>query len=197
MAEKHTHGRERRLLLASTSPYRRELLSRLRRPFDVVRPAVVEGALAGEAPVETAIRLARAKAQEVAVRHPDALVVGSDQVCECDGRVLGKPLTLEANRQMLLSLSGRTAVFHTAVALIGVDAHVLRQHVDVTHCVIRRLDAAAVDDYLGKEPSLDCAGGFKVEGYGISLCDRVESQDPTGIVGLPLIWLSGALRHAV
>jgi septum formation protein len=181
-------------LLASTSRYRRELLTRLQRPFSVVDPAVPEGALPGELPQVTAARLARAKAEAVAARFPAARVIGSDQVCECEGRVLGKPLALEANRRMLLALSGRTATFHTAVALVCAETAVRHEHVDATRCVFRALSQADVDDYLQREPALDCAGGFKVEGYGISLCERVESTDPTALVGLPLAWLAAALR---
>lgn len=194
MTEKYTGGPGRPLLLASTSRYRRELLARLQCPFSVVDPAVPEGTLPGESPRATAVRLACAKAEAVAARFPAARVIGSDQVCECDGQVLGKPLTLEANRHMLLALSGRTAAFHTAVALVCLETGLRREHVDATRCVFRVLSPADVDDYLQREPALDCAGGFKVEGYGISLCERVESTDPTALVGLPLTWVAAALR---
>jgi septum formation protein len=194
VTEKHTCEPGRPLLLASTSRYRRELLARLQRPFSVVDPGVPEGAMPGEPPQATAARLARAKAEAVADRFPAARVIGSDQVCACDGQVLGKPLTLEANRHMLLALSGRTATFHTAVALVCAETAVRLEHVDATRCVFRVLSPADVDDYLQREPALDCAGGFKIEGYGISLCERVESTDPTAVVGLPLAWVAAALR---
>jgi septum formation protein len=194
VTEKHNREPGRPLLLASTSRYRRELLERLQRPFSVVDPAVAERAIPGEPPQATAARLARAKAEAVAVRFPAARVIGSDQVCECGGEVLGKPPTLEANRRMLVALSGRIATFHTAVALVCAETAVRHEHVDATRCVFRVLSPADVDDYLQRERALDCAGGFKVEGYGISLCERVESTDPTALIGLPLTWVAAALR---
>ncbi len=183
-----------RIILASTSRYRRELLTRLGFEFESADPALGEDPLPGEAPRERALRLAVAKARAVAARHPQALVIGSDQVCESAGRVLDKPGTLQANREMLLGLSRGTALFHTAVAIVRERPALLLQHVDATRCDFRALTAAEVDAHLQREPALDCAGGFKAEGLGIALCERIESSDPTALIGLPLIWLAAALR---
>jgi septum formation protein len=182
------------LILASTSRYRRELLARLGWAFEVAAPAVAEDVVAAEAPRARARRLALAKASAVAQRHPAALVIGSDQVCEAGGRILDKPGSLAANRHMLLSLSGATATFHTAVAVMRAGTGVAHEHIDATTCRFREFSAAEIDAHLEREPALDCAGGFKVEGLGIALCTRVESSDPTGIIGLPLIWLATTLR---
>ncbi len=186
----------RPIWLASTSRYRRELLARLRLPFEIEPPNVDESRMAGEAPRALAERLALAKARAVAMRHPDALVIGSDQVCALGDHVLGKPGTPDRHRAMLACLSGRTATFHTAVALVGVDAGVFDQHVDDTHCGFRRLGAGEIDAYVEAEPALDCAGGFKCEALGVTLLASFETHDPAAIQGLPLIWLAAALRRA-
>ena len=182
--------------LASTSRYRRELLGRFHLPFSVEAPDVDELRIDGENPRALAERLALAKARTVAARHPEALVIGSDQVCALGDEVLGKPGTPDRHRAMLASLSGRTAVFHTAVALVGLDAGVCDQHVDDTRCEFRVLDAGEIDAYIAAEPALDCAGGFKCEALGVTLLAAFESHDPAAIQGLPLIWLAGALRRA-
>jgi septum formation protein len=194
VTEKPAPALNRPLLLASTSRYRRELLSRLGWAFTCESPAVDEAAVPGEAPPDRARRLALAKAQAVAARHPGALVIGSDQVCALGDHVLDKPGTAAAQRAMLAILSGRKAMFHTAVALLGIDAGVRAEHVDETCCEFRDLDAAAIERYAALEPATDCAGGFKVEGLGIALMTRVESIDPTALIGLPLIWVAAALR---
>ncbi|MCU0754164.1 MAG: Maf family nucleotide pyrophosphatase [Xanthomonadales bacterium] len=181
------------LLLASTSRYRRELLGRLQLPFVCLAPGVDESERAEEAPRDRARRLAEAKARAVAVTHPAAAVIGSDQVCECRGLVLDKPGTLARARQMLDWMSGETVRFHTAVSLIHGRQH--WHQVDRTVCRVRRLDAAAIDAYLAREPSLDTAGAFKIEGLGISLFSAVHSRDPSALIGLPLIWLSARLRR--
>jgi septum formation protein len=194
VTEKHAPALNRPLLLASTSRYRRELLARLGWPFACESPAVDEAPLPGEAPPDRARRLALAKAQSIAARHPGALVIGSDQVCALGTQVLDKPGTVAAQQQMLARLSGRTARFHTAVALVGIDAGLCAEHLDDTCCEFRALDRATIERYTALEPATDCAGGFKVEGLGIGLMLRVESVDPTALIGLPLIWVAAALR---
>ena len=196
MAEKPSQSAARPLVLASTSRYRRVLLQRLGIAFEIAGPATDETRLVDEPPHATAARLALAKARVVAVRHPQAIVIGSDQVCALGQTAVGKPGSVDENRLMIGQLSGQTAVFHTAVAVIGIEAGVWKQHVDQTHCVFRELSPAEIDDYVEREPCLDCAGGFKVEGLGISLFQRIESLDPTALIGLPLIWLAGALRES-
>ena len=196
MTEKHTASAAPRLRLASTSRYRRELLARLGLDFAVEPPLVDESRRAGESPRALASRLALAKANAVAARHPDELVIGSDQVCALGDAVLGKPGTPDAQREMLAALSGRTAVFHTAVALVGVASGICELHVDDTRCSFRALEPCEVDAYVRAEPALDCAGGFKCESLGVTLLAGYHSADPAAIQGLPLIWLAAALRRA-
>ncbi|MDH4114302.1 MAG: Maf family nucleotide pyrophosphatase [Burkholderiaceae bacterium] len=182
------------IVLASTSPYRRELLQRLRLPFDVIAPAVDEARLPGEAPLAMALRLAEAKAADVARRVPEAVVIGSDQMAELDGEPIGKPLTHEAALAQLLRAQGRSMVFHTAVAVAAGGAI---QVASVPTAVwFRRLDASALDAYLRSDRPYDCAGAAKIESLGIALVERVESDDPTALVGLPLIRLTSMLAAA-
>ena len=182
------------LILASTSPYRRELLQRLRLPFDCARPEVDESPLRGESPAQLVRRLARAKADAVAGRHPDAWVIGSDQAADLDGRILGKPGGREAAIAQLAAMGGRTVHFHTAVSLRR-GAHELLA-IDLTRVRFRALAAAEIERYVDAEQPFDCAGSFKCEGLGIALFEAIESQDPTALVGLPLIALAGLLREA-
>ncbi|HUO79206.1 MAG TPA: Maf family nucleotide pyrophosphatase [Steroidobacteraceae bacterium] len=184
------------LILASTSPYRRELLARLRLPFSVEAPGVEEARLAGEAGAGLAARLARAKAAAVAARHPGAVVIGSDQVAECQGRVLGKPHTAARARDQLAEASGATVLFHTAVALVHADGATVETHTDLTRVRFRRLGADEIARYVALDEPLDCAGSFRAEALGVALFEAVESEDPTGLVGLPLIWVAAALRRA-
>jgi septum formation protein len=188
----------KRLILASTSSYRRGLLQRLGLPFDCEPPGTDESALSGETPATRAARLAAAKAAAVAARFPGAWIIGSDQVASCEGAdgtlVLDKPGTPDRWERQLGLLSGRSAVFHTAVSLTGPDAR--HAHVDVTTVEFRPFDAAEARRYMALESALDCAGGFKAEGAGVALMKRMRSEDPTAIIGLPLIWLCGALRAA-
>ena len=184
------------LILASTSPYRRELLARLRLPFSVEAPGVEEARLAGEAGAGLAERLARAKAAAVAARHPGAVVIGSDQVAECQGRVLGKPHTAARARDQLAEASGATVLFHTAVALVHADGATVETHTDLTRVRFRRLGADEIARYVALDEPLDCAGSFRAEALGVALFEAVESEDPTGLVGLPLIWVAAALRRA-
>jgi septum formation protein len=186
-----------RLVLGSTSRYRRELLERLRLPFEVDAPHVDETPHEGEAPAELAERLALAKAREVATRHgEDAVVIGSDQVAELDGRAIGKPGTHERAAAQLRAMSGHGVVFHTAVAVVrrasGFEAQV---RVPVT-VRFRRLDEIAIERYLRLEQPYDCAGSAKCETLGIALLEAIESDDPTALVGLPLIRTCELLRRA-
>jgi septum formation protein len=163
-----------------------------------VAPGVNESVQAGERPGELVVRLAQAKAFAVAARHPTALVIGSDQVAvrvdAADGEIiLGKPGTVSACIEQLRACSGQTVSFLTAVAMVR-GATVLREFVDVTRVMFRILDAAAIERYVARDNPLDCAGGFKSEALGITLCESVTSSDPTALVGLPLIHLAAALR---
>jgi len=184
-----------RLILASTSPYRRELLARLRLPFDVAAPDTDESAFRGETPQQLARRLAAAKAAAIALRSPGAWVIGSDQVAELDGAALGKPGRRDAALAQLASMSGRDVVFRTAVSLVHGDGRAFHDE-DETIVRFRRLDAAAIARYVDAERPFDCAGSFKSEGLGIVLFDAITSQDPTALVGLPLIATARLLRQA-
>jgi septum formation protein len=181
------------LVLASTSPYRRELLERLRIPFETARPDVDEVPLPGEAPATQADRLAVEKARAVARRKPQAWVIGADQVAEIDGLVLGKPGSFERAADQLAAASGRRVVFHTAACLVR-DSRLVRL-VDRTEVRFRALAAQEIERYLHAEQPYDCAGSFKCEGLGISLFESIETSDPTALVGLPLIGLAKALRQ--
>lgn len=185
-----------RLILASTSVYRRQLLERLKVPFEVANPGIAEPHLPGEAPPARSARLAAEKAQAVARSHPQALVIGSDQVAVCRGQVLDKPGSEAGSWSHLRLLSGSVADFHTAVALIGPDAGALIAFTDLTRVHFRTLSEAEIRRYVSLEKPYDCAGAFRAESLGISLFERIESADPTGLVGLPLIALSRALRQA-
>lgn len=182
------------LILASTSRYRRELLSRLCLPFDAVAPEVDETPLAGEAPAALAERLALEKARVVAGRHPGAIVIGSDQVADLEGEAIGKPGTHERAAAQLRRMSGREVVFQTAVAVVAPGlAAIERAEVRVR---FRTLTDAAIERYLRADQPYDCAGSAKVESLGVALLEAVESDDPTALVGLPLIRTCALLRRA-
>lgn len=183
-----------RLVLASTSRYRRELLERLRLPFETARPETDETPRPGEAPAVLAQRLAVEKAAAVAARRPAAWVIGSDQCAELHGRPLSKPGNREAAIAQLRGMSGQAVRFHTAVCLRRGDACL--QAADLTTVHFRALSGAEIERYVDAEQPLDCAGSFKSEGLGIALFDAIESRDPTALVGLPLIALCGLLRRA-
>ena len=185
-----------RLVLASTSPYRRELLQRLRLPFVVIAPEVDEAAATGEAPPALARRLALAKANAVAEREPNAIVIGSDQVAELDGVALGKPGSHERATRQLRALSGRAARFHTAVAVARLSSRFLQQALVTVTVRFRQLSDHEIERYLLLEQPYDCAGSAKCETLGIVLADAIESDDPTALVGLPLIRTSAMLRAA-
>lgn len=186
------------LVLASTSRYRRELLARLSSAFRAVAPQVDETPLPGEAPAALAARLAEAKARAVAAQCPGALVIGSDQVADLDGRLLGKPGTAAAAKAQLTASSGRSVVFHTALCLVDARTQpfAAATEIDTTAVVFRRLESSEIERYVETERPLDCAGSFKVEGLGISLFERIDSRDPTALIGLPLIALARLLRAA-
>lgn len=186
----------KRLVLASTSRYRKSLLERLGLPFECADPGVGERALPGERPAATARRLAEAKARAVAPRFPHALIIGSDQVASCGGVVLDKPGDHANAVRQLTSLSGCVADFDTAVALCDAASGALRSVVVPCRVRFRRLGAAQIEDYLRREQPYDCAGSAKSEGLGIALIERVECDDPTALVGLPLIALTGLLEAA-
>ncbi len=184
------------LVLASSSPYRRELLERLRLPFDVVRPDVDETPFVDETPAGTALRLSRAKAEAVLATRPDAIVIGSDQVAECEGRPIGKPGAHDAAVAQLRGLSGRTAVFHSGlcVAARAPVAPAVQVAVVRTRVRFRPLDHATIETYVALERPYDCAGSARSEALGIVLLEAVFSDDPTALVGLPLIRLVSMLR---
>lgn len=186
------------LILASTSPYRREALARIAAQFRVVAPSVDETPHPDEKPADLADRLARAKALDVAEKNPGSIVIGSDQVAEIDGRSIGKPGTAEAARAQLAASSGRTVIFHTAICVA--DARqapiTVRSATDHTAVVFRKLCESEIARYVDREDPLDAAGSFKSEALGITLFERIETIDPTALIGLPLIALARLLRGA-
>ncbi len=184
------------LILGSTSRYRRELLARLRLPFDVAAPAVDETPLPGEAPSDLALRLALAKGREVAARHPQAIVIGADQVCDLDGDPLGKPGTHARAVEQLSRLSGRTAVFQTALAVLRPGTGFERAMLAPVRVRFRPLSTAEIETYLRLDQPYDCAGSAKCETLGITLLASIDSDDPTALVGLPLIRTAALLREA-
>jgi septum formation protein len=182
------------IILASGSRYRRELLERLGLAFETWSPDVDERALAGESPRGTAERLARSKADVAASRWPQALIIGSDQVADLGGQAIGKPGTLDNARAQLRRLSGRAVLFHTGLCLLNAASGHAQVRVVTTDVAFRTLTDAEIDAYLAREPAIDCAGSAKSEGLGIALLDRLGGDDPTALVGLPLIALSQMLR---
>ena len=189
-----------RLILASSSAYRRELLERLRLPFEVMVPDLDETPAPGESPEATALRLARAKAQAVAARAPGSLVIGSDQVATLDGEQIGKPGNHARALAQLQAMRGRRVVFHTALCVWDDRAATLTGGAQAenipTYVQFRDLPDAELDAYLRIEQPYDCAGSAKNEGLGIALLERIDSSDPTALTGLPLIALTGMLRKA-
>jgi septum formation protein len=182
------------LILASTSRYRRELLQRLRLPFEMISPEVDETPAPGETPAALALRLALAKARAVHQRRPEAVVIGSDQVADLDGEPIGKPLTHERAVQQLSRLAGRRVVFQTGVAVVGPGyEEALLAPVQVR---FRALSPGEIEHYLRTEQPYDCAGSAKCETLGIALLEAIDSDDPTSLVGLPLIRTCAMLRAA-
>jgi septum formation protein len=186
----------RTVILGSTSPYRRELLARLRIAFAVVAPQVDETPCAGETPQQLACRLALAKAQAVARLHPQAVVIGSDQVADHAGTPLGKPLVHDIAVAQLRRMSGQDIVFQTAVAVVCLDSGFSKMELAQVHVRFRALSDHDIESYLRAEQPYDCAGSAKSEGLGIALLDAIVSDDPTALVGLPLIRTSRLLREA-
>jgi septum formation protein len=185
-----------RLILGSTSRYRAELLQRLRIEFERRAPGTDEAALPGEAPADRALRLAIAKAEAAAEGIADALVIGSDQVAELDGQILDKPGSPERARDQLAASSGRVVHFHTALCLLDGRSGRRHTHVDHTRVHFRELADQEIARYIERERPLDCAGSFKCEGLGITLFERIDNEDPTALIGLPLIALARLLRQA-
>ncbi len=186
----------RPLILGSTSVYRRELLSRLRLPFTVERPEVDETPLPQEKPADLALRLALAKAQAVAARHPSAVVIGSDQVADLHGEPLGKPGDHDRAVIQLQRMRGQTVVFQTAVAVVCQATGFSQVVLAPVRVVFRALSDEAIEQYLRAETPYDCAGSAKSEGLGIALLKRIDNDDPTALVGLPLIRTCELLRAA-
>ena len=185
-----------RVVLASTSRYRRALLERLGFPFECADPRTDEAPLKGEATGATALRLAQAKARAATPKFPDALIIGSDQVASCDGRRLDKPGTHDNAVRQLTALSGKTAVFETAVALLDAKSGKVRTRLVPCRVTFRPLSSKLIEEYLKKEKPDDCAGSAKAEGLGIALIARIDTEDPTSLIGLPLIALTELLGQA-
>lgn len=183
-----------RIILASTSRYRAELLRRLLPDFGQRAPDVDETPRPGEAPAERAARLAADKARAVAGQARDSIVIGSDQVAALDDEILRKPGDTATARAQLTRCSARTVMFHTAVCVVGPEAGE-RHGMDTTRVHFRPLDQAAIERYIAAEQPLDCAGSFKCEGLGIALFERIENDDPTALIGLPLIAVARLLRE--
>jgi septum formation protein len=186
----------RRIVLASTSRYRRALLERLGLAFQCADPQADESSLPGETPATAALRLAEAKARAVAPRFPDALIVGSDQVASCDGARLDKPGSHENAARQLAAVSGRTADFDTAVVVLDAKSGSLGARLVGCRVTFRALSAPQIERYLRLEQPYDCAGSAKAEGLGITLIERIETDDPTALIGLPLIALTELLARA-
>jgi len=185
----------RPLILGSSSPFRRELLERLQLPFQCHSPEVDESPLPDESPADLVARLARDKARTVAMHHPEALIIGSDQVAELDGRILGKPGSHEQAVVQLRAASGRSVVFHTGLCLLNAETGRAQIHTVPFTVHFRTLDSAMIEHYLRREQPYGCAGSFKSEGLGIALFQRMEGDDPTALIGLPLITLVSMLRE--
>lgn len=185
-----------KLILASSSKYREMLLKRLGIPFDSLSPEIDETAQADECPKDLVLRLAQQKALAITKQHPQALVIGSDQVAVFNGQLIGKPGDRETAFAQLSRFSGQTVEFLTAVSVQRMQNVFAEQHVDTTRVQFRSLQATEINRYLEKEKPYDCAGAFKAESLGIVLFERISSGDPTALIGLPLIHTSAMLRRA-
>jgi septum formation protein len=183
------------IVLASTSRYRAELMRRLQLTFSQRAPGTDETALVGESPSARALRLAKAKSEAAAAGLEQALVIGSDQVAELDGLVLDKPGSIERAQAQLSACSGRAVVFHTGLCLLDTRTGQSHLHLDQTRVQFRALETTEIERYVAAEQPLDCAGSFKCEELGISLFERIDSEDPTALIGLPLIALARLLRQ--
>ena len=185
---------KKKIVLASTSRYRAELLARLRLPFDIAAPDANESPLPNEKPAQTALRLSLAKARSVCAAHPGSLIIGSDQVADLNGLPIGKPGTSDGARRQLQSMRGQLLVFHSGIALVDADTGREQSAVVVTAVRFRHFTDDEIEHYLEHENALDCAGSAKSEGLGIALIAAMQSDDPTALVGLPLIQLTTMLR---
>lgn len=183
------------LILGSTSPYRKMLLERLHLDFECASPEVDETSLENETPEELVRRLAVLKAQAVARNFPDALIIGGDQVAVCEDTILGKPGDFATAVEQLTMVSGKKISFLTALCLLRSRDGDHQLDIVPYHVHFRTLDTPTIERYLQKEPAFNCAGSFKSEGFGIALCDRLEGDDPTALIGLPLIRLTRMLEH--
>ncbi|MBS1157926.1 MAG: septum formation inhibitor Maf [Proteobacteria bacterium] len=183
------------LILASTSPYRRELLARLGLPFQVSNPQTDETPLPDEAPESMALRLSEAKARAVASNHPDALIIGSDQVATVDGKIFGKPGTHARAVEQLHALSGKTVNFFTGLCLYNARTDRAEVRGISTLVSFRQLSDSEIENYLRREPAYNCAGSAKSEGLGIALLRSMQGDDPNALIGLPLIALCDLLRN--
>jgi septum formation protein len=184
------------LILASASPYRRELLERIVATFDVAPSSVDESPAQDEQPDGLAQRLASAKAASIASANPDAVVIGSDQVASYAGNILGKPGNHANAAKQLLACSGRPVIFYTAVSVVCESHGFVEHHTDITTVNFRTLTATEIDRYLKHDQPWDCAGSFRAESLGVTLFESIDNKDPSAIIGLPLIWLAGSLRRA-
>jgi septum formation protein len=184
-----------RILLASASRYRQGLLDRFLNDYETVPPGIDEAPREGENPEELALRLARSKAEAVSSTNPDALIIGADQLAVLDNQVLGKPGDHQRAVDQLLSASGQSVQFLTAVCVLDPDTRRRYEHIDKTTVRFRRFDRRLADTYLRHDQPYDCAGSFKIEGAGFVLFNSVTTDDPTALIGLPMIWLAGTLRE--
>lgn len=184
------------LILASGSVYRKDLLNSIKIKFESIPPAINEASLEGETPGDLALRLAQAKAEKIARLNPTAIVIGSDQVAALGRQLLGKPGDQETAARQLAMCSGKAVIFHTAVCVRHEEADFAETHVDLTTVNFRELSAAEIEVYISTDKPWDCAGSFKSEGLGIALFESIENQDPSAIIGLPMIWLTASLRRA-
>lgn len=184
-----------KLILASSSPYRQELLARLGLPFEAISPEIDETALDGELPQETALRLAQLKAKKIAESHPDALIIGCDQVATLDGIQLGKPMTHENAVKQLQYQRGRQVTFHSALCLFNAATKQMQSEVVPYHVEFRQLTDAQIENYLRIEAPYNCAGSAKSEGLGIALIASMTGSDPNALIGLPLIKLITMLQN--
>jgi septum formation protein len=188
-------AKRRRIILASTSPFRRQLLARLQTPFDIADPGTVEAHVPGELPQDTAARLAIAKAHAIAGRFPDALIIGSDQVAFAMGRHFGKPGDRRRAVSQLAEMSGREIMFHTAVALLDSASGVTQSACVPTEVRFRHLSGDEIERYVDADQPFNCSGSAKAESLGIALLEHVRGDDPTALIGLPLIALCAMLRR--
>jgi septum formation protein len=184
------------LILASSSKYRKMLLSRFGIPFDCLAPGIDETALRHELPNDLVGRLASQKAEAVCMQHPRAVVIGSDQLAVFEGQIIGKPGAYQAALEQLTSFSGKTVEFLTSVSVQSLESGFREQHTDCTRVCFRTLNHGEIVRYLEREKPFDCAGAFKVESLGVVLFEKISSEDPTALIGLPLISVAAMLRRA-